>query len=315
MKKLIINPITQSKHPGILGTGAVMAALLFAAASTSMAQEVTVYNSIPRPLPGNIASIDVWGRGELGDGLYLALPDGRLDEVTVILSSWACQQGTWGSGCVTTPGATFDVPITLNIYGVTYGTGDVPAPTSPPLGTLTKTFDIPYRPSATPAQCTSAPSKWYDQEDNKCYNGLAVPIKFELWNLGIEIPANQRVIVTVVWNSTSFGPEPIGTSAACYSTKAGCPYDSLNVGTQGNGPTGLRNGVGDFLDWNGIFINLSNAANSCNGSGPGNVPHVPPDAFGILALNTLASSLCWSGYHPLIKVTAQPHWEGWESEN
>jgi hypothetical protein len=271
-----------------------------------MAQGVTVYNSIPKPLPGNVASIDVWGRGELGDGLYLTLPGGTLDQVRVVLSSWACEQGSWGSGCVSTPGDTFAVPITLNIYGVTYGTGDVPSPTAPAVGTLTQTFNIPYRPSADPTHCPSTPTKWYDKKDNTCYNGLAVPIEFDLWNLDVQIPAIQRIIVTVVWNSTFYGPEPIGTSAACYGTAAGCPYDSLNVGTEGNGPTGLLFGAGDILDWNGIFINLINNANSCNGSGPGGVEPVPPDAYGVLALNTLASSPCWAGYHPLINVTAVP---------
>lgn len=171
------------------------------------------------------------------------------------------------------------------------------------LGTITQTFDIPYRPSSTPTKCSGAPT-WYDAQDKTCYNGFAFPVSVDFSKLNIPIPDNQRIIVTVVYNSSLFGPIPVGTSTACYSTTAGCPYDSLNVSTSGNGPTGLPNGVGAFLDWNGIFINLSNDANSCNGSGPGGDLADDTDP-GYLALNTSASQLCWSGYHPMIQVQAK----------
>ncbi len=69
--------------------------------------QTVVYNSIPYQLPGNVASIDVWGRLDLGDGLNLAAPGGKIGQVTVVLSSWACQTGSWGGPtCTTAPGAT-----------------------------------------------------------------------------------------------------------------------------------------------------------------------------------------------------------------
>ena len=68
------------------------------------------------------------------------------------MSSFGCESGTWnGSDCVTTPGATFSHPITLNIYNVgpSNSVGSL-------LGTRTQTFNIPFRPSADDTNCTGA---------------------------------------------------------------------------------------------------------------------------------------------------------------
>lgn len=287
--------------------------LVMGAATTATAQRQTVvYNSIPQPLPGNVASVDSWGLEGVGDGLNLAASGGTIGKVTVVLSSWACQSGTWVSGCTTTPGATFDWPITISIYGATYGSVspsfDTPAPTSATsLGTITKTFAIPYRPSATPSLCPGALyAPWYDFRDKICYNGFAVPVSVDFSTYGIAIPANSRIIVTAAYNTSLFGPEPVGTSNPCNSTTEGCFYDSLNVSASGNGPTGLANGVGAFLDWNGIFMYFvspaDSPANSCNGSGPGS--DSADAVYGHLALNTSANGLCWAGYHPMIEVQA-----------
>jgi len=133
-------------------------------AAADSEKNTVLYNSIPDQLPGNVASIDVWGRLDLGDGLDLAHPGGKIGQVTVILSSWACQTGTWGAGCTTTPGATYSWPITVNIYGVTYPSAspsyDTPTPNGL-LGTITENLNIPYRPSSKPSKCSGGP-QWYD---------------------------------------------------------------------------------------------------------------------------------------------------------
>ena len=71
--------------------------------------------------------------------------------------------------CVTPAGAKYSLPITLNIYNTTDGTL---------LTSKTQTFDVSYRPSANPAKCTGAPTKWYSTTEKKCFNGLAQDVTF-----------------------------------------------------------------------------------------------------------------------------------------
>jgi hypothetical protein len=250
---------------------------------------VTVYNSIPNPLPPNVASEgpEAYAYTEIGDGLNLAGPTGRtLDHVKVIMSSWGCQAGNWytKATCVTTPGATFTQLITLNIYAVAPGTPPSPGAL---LASATESFVIPYRPSSDSVNCDG--TAWYDSKTETCYHGLTSPITFDLSSLNVPLPS--QVIVGIEFNSTHYGPNPVGQSAACYSTTAGCPYDSLNVSTDSNG--GFFQAIGSVLDVDGIFFNYANAANSCSGTAP----------IGVFALD--AAPGCWTGYHPEIQITAK----------
>jgi hypothetical protein len=226
---------------------AVAAASVFTL--TLSAQETTVYNSIPNPLPGNVKSegLEADGLAELGDALSLTGPVGALHQVTVVLSSWACQSGgVYAGNCASNPGATFNQSVTMNIYAV----GD-PGTLTPgtPLATLTDTFSIPYRPTAaTPAQCNGDVTAWYNSKDQKCYHGIAAPITFNFTNQHIALP--QQVIVTVAYNTTHYGPHPIGESAACFKT--GCPYDSLNISTDTDSSDGNFVLVGGTLNTTGI---------------------------------------------------------------
>ena len=262
--------------------------LLLCIVATSKAQTVTVYNSIPNPLPPNVASEgpEAYAFSELGDGLNLAGPEGRtLDRVTVVLSSWGCQNGNWYTKgtCVTTAGATFAQPITVNVFSV------VPGPT-PAVGSLlattTQTFEIPYRPSSNSVNCDG--TAWYDRKTETCYHGITVPITVDLSSLHVTLPS--QIIVGVAFNTTHYGPVPIGEAAPCYSTGAGCPYDSLNISTDSNG--GFYQAIGSVLDVDGIFVNYTSPANSCSGTA----------VTGIFALD--ASPGCWTGYHPEIQISA-----------
>jgi hypothetical protein len=269
---------------------AVAAASVFTL--TLSAQETTVYNTIPNPLPGNVLSEGFAANqiNEFGDALSLQGPAGStLHQITIVLSSWACQSGTWATNCVTKPGATFKQSVTMNIYAMS--TNSSPAVAGQLLGTITDTFDIPYRPSATPNLCPSGPERWYNSNDKSCNRGIAVPITFNFTNQHVALP--QPVIVTVSYNTTLYGPHPIGPSA-CSSTLAGCPYDSLNVSAD------ISAGVfaGSPYDSNGVFVNYALPNNSCGGKA----------ATGILALDTPPPTQtqpgCWAGYHPEIQVTA-----------
>jgi hypothetical protein len=180
------------------------------------------YNAIPAHVSGNVPSVgfEAYSYKEFGDEVGLSGQARTLGSMSVLFSSWGCQSGSWfANNCVTTPGATFDVPITFNVYA-----DDVP--TGTPLATLTQTVAFAYRPSAS-ALCTGANvGKWYNKTDKTCYNGLPQTVKMAMPNA--TLPDN--VIWTVQYNTSHYGPTPIGESAPCYTTSGGCGYDSLNVG-------------------------------------------------------------------------------------
>ena len=252
-------------------------------------REKVIYSSIPRPLPGNVASVgpEAYAFREVGDGVVFAPgAGGVLDDVRVILSSWGCKAGHWFSNdCATPRGAKFNQSITLNVYAVIDIAG---IPTRGALlATKTRTFEIPYRPSADPARCPATPGKWFSERDNVCYNGLAVPIEFDLGDLRVPVPA--RAIIGVAYNSTHYGYQPIGEGAPCFTSSGGCPYDSLNVSTDGNGAS-----VGSVIDPNGIFINYVITSQYCQ-------PHA--DQGNTIQLDTGPN--CWTGFHPQISVESK----------
>jgi hypothetical protein len=261
--------------------------LFFAVACATVSQAQVQYNSIPNPLPTNVASEgpEAYGFAELGDGLILTGPAGQLlKSVQVTMSDWACQSGQWNlHNCVTTPGATFKQDITIKVYSVIGAT--TPGPL---LGALTRNFDVPYRPTSTPAQCAGDDSVWFSAADSACYHGLAFPISIDFSSLNIQL--GQRIIVTVAYNTTSWGPSPLGAGTACFGTPTGCPYDALNISTDTT--SGAFSFIGAPIDPNGIYVNYSIPANSCTGA----------ITTGSLQLDTG----CWVGYHPQIRVVTSP---------
>ena len=88
----------------------------------------TIYDSTVNPLPGNVVSLGYQATqtSEFGNEVAFAGNARDLQNVVVTMSSWGCEQGSGLGGpsfgnpgaCVTTPGDTFAVPITLNIYNV-----------------------------------------------------------------------------------------------------------------------------------------------------------------------------------------------------
>jgi hypothetical protein len=258
-----------------------------------------VYDSIPNQLHG-IASFPFQAAqaNEFGDGVNLT-STGALDTVSVVMDSWGCQNGAWFSNdCATTPGSTFNVPITLHVYAVTGATG-----VGALLASQTKTFAIPFRPSADPAHCTGANAgKFFSAVDQAfyggfqggCDNGFVNLIVFDDITAAPSAPANlpAQVIVTVAFNTSNYGYNPIGT-APCQSTSAGCGYDSLNVGSDGNGGP-----VGSVLDPNGIFVSYQLTSNYCDGGTNGQTT---------LRLDSSPTSCGWAGFHPQIQVTIDKH--------
>jgi hypothetical protein len=274
MKKLVLLPV-------------VAIAMLALSASTAIAATV-VYSGAVNPLPANLPSVgaEAYAFSEFGDEVTFAPESGRRsNSVRVTLSSWACQEGTWfGHDCWSAKGAKFEVPITLNIYNASSTDPSAsPVGAGPLIDSVTQTFQVAYRPAANISKCHAADlGKWY--RNGQCVNGRAVNVTFKLRGEGIQLP--DSVVIGVAYDTTHYGYSPIGESAECYGTDAGCPYDSLNIGL---GPA-VTVGSKPYPDT--VFQNA--AANEYCDSTP------TPGTFN-LDSPTLG---CWSGFVPAIQVTA-----------
>jgi hypothetical protein len=187
-----------------------------------------IYDSTPAPLPGNVPSVGPESSAfhSLGNKVQFAAGGARrLKSVVVMLSSWACMQGHWYLGNCSTPnGATFQQPVTLTIWDATRTTK---------LVSSTQTFQVPYRPSASP-QCahTNRPGGWYQPATGNCFNGLATQARFD-FSGNVTLP--DTVVYEISYNTSHYGPNPIGEGTSCFGA-GNCPYDSLNIGLS-TGPT------------------------------------------------------------------------------
>ena len=225
---------------------------------------------------------EAYAFNQFGDGITFAGTSRNLATVTVTLSSWGCQSGNWHSGnCVSSSGATFSIPITFNIY-------NAGSPASGSLiATRTQTFSVPYRPSADNTNCTGPNAgKWYQAATATCFNGLANNITFDFSSLNVSLP--NSVVYGIVYNTTSYGPSPIGTSAACFPTSAGCPYDSLNIALA---PVVT---VGTKPYFNTVYQNSPIAGEYCDNGLAGT---------GTFRLDS-PTSACWAGYIPAAQFFA-----------
>ena len=255
-----------------------VAALGLTAASASASVPHSVLYTSTAPGVGNIPSVGVeaYSFNQIGDEVILRRV-ARLKSVAVQLSSWACQSGAWNTGdCVTTPGATFTTPITLNLYKAssTDPTSHETTP-GPLLATVTRTFSIPYRPSASP-HCTGAQAGEWFKNGQGCFNGLAHTIGFTLTGLKTKLP--RDVVWGVSYNSNTSGPEPLGVPS---------PTDSLNVGLAPK----VRAGQQRYPS--GLFWDTRVDSFSCGS------PFVPGD-FNL----DNAGGDCWTGLVPAVQFNA-----------
>lgn len=262
----------------LIGTAA-SAVMLGSVITASFAASQVVYDSIPTPTPGNVPSVgfEATSTSEFGGQIGLASTERTDPKVTILMSSWGCESGTWYSGnCVTTVGATFNHPITINVYNV-----NLDNTVGSLITTKTESFDMPYRPSADPSCIGGDAGKW--SNGTTCYNGKAFPISFDL--AGTTLP--DKVIVSVAYNTSHYGNSPIGTQA-CNLTPQGCPYDSLNVGTSTTSTVGTALPTADDAyqnsTWSGAYCD-----NGVGGTGTFRL-----DAG------------CWTGFIPAIRVEANP---------
>lgn len=281
-------------------TGLAAAAFTLVGPSNVWAGNAAVYSSIPGQLPGNVTSLvfEASTAIEVGDHVALGAGPRTLASVRVVLSSWACQSGHWYSRrCATTPGATFAHPITLSLYAVDTS-GPTPAQGAL-LGRKTQSVDIPYRPAADPTSCPAAPTQWYSATDGACHRGYAFPVTFDFSAEPITLP--DEVIWTVAFNTTHFGPTPLGEATACYNTAdPNCPYDSLGVGVETF--TGAPFAGAD-ADPYGIFSSYASEEAYCDAAPPAGVLRLDnahpasPDSFSCLDWDT-----AWLAGKPLGEI-------------
>src|SRR6204780_1367720 len=135
----------------VVATLALMGALATAGAASAGAE--VIYSNAASPLPGNVVSeaFEATQTGQFGGAVEFAGTARKTTSVSVVMSSWGCQSGSWTGTpeCKTTVGAKFTWPITLDINELGPG-GSV----GPLIASSTKTFAIAYRPSQNNKKCT-----------------------------------------------------------------------------------------------------------------------------------------------------------------
>ena len=263
-------------RPPVAGLLAIAVLGLTAATASASVPRSVLYTSTA-PGVGNIPSVGVeaYSFNQIGDEVILRRVT-RIKSVAVQLSSWACQTGAWNTkDCHTNAGATFKTPITLNLYKASStdsGTGE----TTPGalILSVTKTFTIPFRPSAS-SRCVGGQAGEWFKKDQGCFNGLAHTIGFTLTGFRKTLP--KDVVWGVSYNSNTSGPEPLGVPS---------PTDSLNVGLAPVVRAGRQRYPG------GIFWDTRFAGFSC---GP---PFVPGD------FNLDNAGGCWAGDVPAVQFNA-----------
>jgi hypothetical protein len=167
--------------------------------------------------------------------------------------------------------------ITLNIYSVVDATT-----IGPLLGSVTQTFQIPWRPEPDPVNCFLSPTRFQSTPSPvniNCFNGLAIQITFDLSSLNLVISGSQ-IIWGVVFNTQSYGPNPAGVDG---------PWNSLNLGVSGTGAS-----IGTDLDPASAWVNYGNGQFYCD-SGAGGTGTFRFDG----------GSDCWLGNTPNIAFTAR----------
>ena len=214
-----------------------------AVAVPAQAASKKVFNSLPDQLPGNVAGVglEATQTDEFGDQIRLAPGKRKLKKVAIVMSSWACESGSWTADCVSEQGATFNESIKLTLYRENATDPNVPGTV---IASRKRTFAVPYRPSADPTDCSANPTRWYSSKHDACYNGKAFKIVFEF--SGLKLP--DELVYGISYNTSTSGNEPHG-ARTCQGTTEGCPDDSLNVGAEAGLPA---RGTDVYPD--GVFI-------------------------------------------------------------
>jgi hypothetical protein len=225
-------------------------ALSAVAAGSAGAAEVIYNNLESSPIEPAVVSagFEAEAKSSFGGLVEFGATARKNPSVTVVMDSWACEKGNWYSyTCFTEPGKTFSQTITVSISAL--GAGNTVGAT---LAAATKTFKIPYRPSASLTKCTGSKLGEYYIK-GKCWTSKAAKIVVPLKVSALP----SQAIITVAFNTSDYGAEK-QRPKPCNSEEQGCPYDSLNVGVQDGfeHPAGTNPSVGGpYPDANETFDN------------------------------------------------------------
>jgi len=276
--------------------GVLIAAIAAVIPATSVfaapaATSTTLYNSMA-PAPGNLPSIgfEATQASSFGNAITLT-HTAKLATVVVTMDSWGCQTGSWNgpTPCHTNAGAKFNEPITLNIYQAPASDPRTQADTTGSglpgavIVSVTKTFAIPYRPSANNTKCVGDESgDWFDAKLGECFPGMATNITFNLTSLKLTLPTH--IVYGIAYNTSDYGAAPYGDSTACHSTTEGCGYDSLNVGLTQD-PDNLNVGADTYPGY--VWWNTQTAGDYCDGGVAGT------GTFRFDSPGTAPDNQCW----------------------
>jgi hypothetical protein len=234
---------------------AILAATALMAVAAGAASAATVFNNFESTASSKqaVSSLNIPQYAISAFGAQVGFTHATTPStVSVLLSSWACQSGEYGNGtCATSTGATFELPITLNIYKV-QGTGPgeeaITTGANQPgalIASHTQTAKVPYRPS-TNKKCPTTGGEGNDaygwRYHGKCYNGDAFYLNYTEAELGnVRLP--EKVIISVAYNPT----EGLTTEAKTAAL-------SLNVGLNMT-PTNVLKGELPLASAEQVYIN------------------------------------------------------------
>jgi hypothetical protein len=163
----------------------------------------------------------------------------KLNTVKLAFDTWYdAKYSAWSSDPRYTGSSSgFVVPVTLKFYEI-----DSEGETGNLLGSLTSNITMDWAPSYR------GPAPTGDG-----YNGWAFTRTVDVSGLNITVPTNENIIMTIVYNTQSYGPNPIGSAG---------PYNSLNIGMMEKTDSGITYGTsaGSLPKDDGFYINSASAS-------------------------------------------------------
>jgi len=307
-----------------LARASVLAVLVLGAltgmAGTALGAK-TLYKNIPKkPVALPALGFECCQVAQFGGAVHFVEQPRRKNKdvftIVVGLDEYSCEKGSWYTNgkpeCTTTPGASFNWPVTLRVNNLGPGNsvGELVAEE-------TKEFAIPYRPSQNNEKCQGvhgvegSPENfgaWYNKKTNECLIDNYVPITFKLPIANIQ----ENAIISVAYNTSDYGavpqrPKPCDEEKFNTETYDNCPYDSLNVGVNaiykkiGPGeqfeaqPTAPSVGSDPFPEE--VFLKSQYSALFCNNPAPANFA-----ASGKYSSGPKTGQGCWTFEQPAIEV-------------
>ena len=264
---------TFTRASALIAAGALallgLAVVESAAPARAADPTVVVYDTIPSPLPASLTSLGYQATrtAEWGVEVGLAGSDRQVASVTAAFSSYACETGAWNApDCLTTDGASWTHPVTVNLYQV--GDGVTPGAL---IASTTATVTAPYRPSADTVNCTGAQAGyWYDGAT--CRANQAFTWTFDFTSHPV-VP--DQLIVSVAFDTNGAGADPLSTDG---------PYSALNVAYITDAELAAHDTpfVGTMPDPDSTYWNTAIAGNYSDG--------------GVGGAGTLRADSTWDGY-------------------